>query len=206
MQFIILHGSFGKQSENWFTWLRKELEKDGHTVLASDFPIEDWNKMTKAGQGHWPIKNQNLYKWTQHFNDNIFDKLDHTKPIGLIAHSLAPLFMLNILQSKEIYLSLSIFVAPFYKEMRYEDWRVEAVNYPFHEKKFDWKEIKKHTGTPYVLYSDNDPYVKKEFSLDFADKIDASTINYKGAGHFNTDTGWTKAPLILELCRSANNS
>lgn len=201
MQFIILHGSFGNQSENWFSWLKKKLEDDGHTVFAKDFPIEDWDAMTKAGRGNWLVKNQNLYKWSTFYHEQIETQVDWSQPVGVIAHSLAPLFLLNLLQDVGEAFSFSIFVAPFYEQMDYDDWQVEAVNFPFHESKFDWKQIRKRAGKSYVLYSENDPYVNSEYSLNFSEKIEASTIEFKNAGHFNSDAGWTEAPLIYELCR-----
>ncbi len=49
MQFVIFHGSFGMNSINWFPYLRKRLQGDGHDVLAPNMPQESWERMTKLG-------------------------------------------------------------------------------------------------------------------------------------------------------------
>jgi predicted alpha/beta hydrolase family esterase len=202
MQWIILHGSFGKSSDNWFPWLSKKLIEDGHEVFSIDFPIEDWDALGEAGPGGTAIKKQNLYSWTEHFNTHIKPKLKSDQQLGVIAHSLAPNFVLHLLQDGNYSVKLGIFVAPFYEELPDIDWRVDAVNFPFRDKRYNWKHIKKSLEHSYVIHSDNDPYVAARFSEKFAKKISSSIIPVAEAGHFNTESGWTKAPLILELCRT----
>ncbi len=44
---FLIHGSYGHPQENWFPWLKKELESLGHKVYVPAFPIP-----TKRGEGH----------------------------------------------------------------------------------------------------------------------------------------------------------
>lgn len=52
----------------------------------------------------------------------------------------------------------------------------------------------------YVLYSDNDPYVDKKLSLDFAEKLGSKKILIRGGKHLNSEAGFDDFPLVFELC------
>jgi len=62
MKFIIFHGSFGNSKENWIPWLKEELEKFGNIVSVPEFPIEDWDQLTK-NKTKIILKKQNLINW-----------------------------------------------------------------------------------------------------------------------------------------------
>jgi len=55
MKFVILHGWQGNPQENWFQWLKTELEKLGHKVLVSAMPHSD-----KPMLGEWLDALKNL--------------------------------------------------------------------------------------------------------------------------------------------------
>ena len=76
------------------------------------------------------------------------------------------------------------------------------VNKTFYKKDFNWKKIKKLIPVSYVLFSDTDPYVDKEYSIEFANKLESSLIEVKDAKHMNTESGFVEFPLILELCKT----
>jgi hypothetical protein len=48
MKIFIFHGAYGHPGENWFPWLKAELEKLGATVIVPKFPtpadqsLESW--------------------------------------------------------------------------------------------------------------------------------------------------------------------
>jgi len=37
MKSFIIHGTYGKPEENWFTWLKENLEERGHEVIVPSF-------------------------------------------------------------------------------------------------------------------------------------------------------------------------
>ena len=45
--FFIFHGSYGHPGENWYPWLKQELESMGHRVFIPTFPIPK-----VKGEGH----------------------------------------------------------------------------------------------------------------------------------------------------------
>ena len=48
MQFVIFHGTFSSIDENWFPWLKENLEKLGQTVFAIQFPVDDMSVVQKS--------------------------------------------------------------------------------------------------------------------------------------------------------------
>jgi predicted alpha/beta hydrolase family esterase len=38
LEVVIVHGSGGSDSSNWFPWLTTELQKRGHSVIVPEFP------------------------------------------------------------------------------------------------------------------------------------------------------------------------
>ena len=93
--YLIIHGSYGTQFENWFPWLFNELERAEKRVLVPQFPT----------------LSQNYENWAEVLS--VYDKyLDENTSI--IAHSLGPAFALDyILQNKKTVKNLYL-VAPFY--------------------------------------------------------------------------------------------
>ena len=56
MKFVIFHGAFGSPEGNWFPQLKEKLELFGQEVIAPQFPIDDWERFTKAGPSTKPQK------------------------------------------------------------------------------------------------------------------------------------------------------
>ena len=42
---VIIHGSYGSPDENWFPWLKKELQKIGYKVFVPAFPTPKNQKL-----------------------------------------------------------------------------------------------------------------------------------------------------------------
>ncbi|QQR55284.1 alpha/beta fold hydrolase [Candidatus Peregrinibacteria bacterium] len=81
---FIFHGIDGSPEENWFPWMKSELEKRGHSVIVPQFP---------HGKGH------NLATWLEHFSK--YEK-DLTDDSILIGHSMAGAFMLTLLETHPV--------------------------------------------------------------------------------------------------------
>ena len=194
---LILHGSYGTTDENWFTWLKLQLEAAGHSVLLPQFPIDDWDQANQVGKDIFVPKNQSLSSWLAAF-EGLLPSLD-TSNLTVIAHSSAPLFMLHVLLGHPaVQLRKALFVAPFLGKIG-DIWQIEKVNQSFYApQEFNFEQIAAQIKEAIVFYSDNDPYVPAEASLQFASKIHAKTIEISAAGHFNTEAGYTSFPQILK--------
>lgn len=201
MKFFIFHGSYGSPQENWFPWLKKELESIGQDVVTLQFPVEDIEEITKLGKTKAVAKNQNLSNWLSFFQKNILKQIKGTDKIIFIGHSIAPVFILHAVSKFDIQLDCGIFVSPFL-QISTDFWEYNMVNRSFLKKNFDFKNLKKLIPTSYVLYGSDDPYVKKENFMEFSDRMNSSNIEVKKGGYLNAEFGFTRFTLVGELCKS----
>ena len=56
---FIIHGSYGHPGENWFPWLKDELEKIGHRVCVPQFPCPKSNAPSDG--------THDIHKWFEVF-------------------------------------------------------------------------------------------------------------------------------------------
>jgi uncharacterized protein len=185
MRAFILHGSYGSPKENWIPWLKKKLEKLEWEVLTPKFPTP---------------QNQSLDSWLK-----VFKKYE--RYLGpdtiLVGHSLAPAFILTLLERSEQSVHSCFFVAGWTGKLNNPDF--DTINATFAEKKFDWKKIKSKCKKFVVFCSDNDPYVPGEKTGELADALQADFVFVKGAGHFNDKAGYSEFPLLLEKIKALSS-
>ena len=183
---FIIHGSFGNPNENWFPWLKVELEKIGYLVFVPEFPTPE---------------NQSLNSWRKVFDEykNIIS--DETIFIG---HSLGPAFILDILENIDVEISACFFVAGFLGLLGNVEF--DEINKTFTDRYFDWNKIKLHSKDFFTYHSDNDPYLPMNKAMELADKLDIKVTEIIGAGHFNADSGYIKFKQLLQNINSYNNT
>ena len=177
MNFFIIHGIYGHPEENWFPWLKKELESMGHEVIVPKFPT--------------PI-NQSLESWTRIFLA-YEDKVN--EETVLIGHSLGAAFILNYLEQTDKKIKAAFLVAGYHKLLNNE---FEELNKSFVGKKFDWNKIKGNCGKFFVVASDDDPYIPLEINKELAKILDAELKIIRNGGHLNKKAGYDKFQLLLE--------
>ena len=212
MQYLILHGSFGNSQENWFPWLKQQLENQGHSVVVPNFPTDDWDELEKHGAK--ANKNQTLPNWLATFKTQVIPNIDPSKPISLAAHSLGPLFTLHALKTFDLKVDTAVYVAPFLNrlpniakpiDIGARTFYLDTANKPENQIdgslpiNLDFNKLKNQIKTAYALYSDNDPYVPTQQSLDFAQAINAKPIQIKSGGHLNATAGYNEFPKLGKL-------
>lgn len=175
---FIIHGAYGNPLENWFPWLRAELEKLGLDVYVPAFPTPE---------------NQTLENWLEVFEE--YSNRLNADSI-MIGHSLGPAFILNLLERAKTRIRAAFLVAPFAGALG--DRELDRINRTFVGREFDWKKIRRNCGKFYVYASDNDPYVPQAKSELVAERLGAAFRAVAGAGHFNKAAGYLKFPLLLE--------
>ena len=199
MKFLILHGTFGSRDGNWFPWLDKELVQLGQEVIRPQMPVDDYalaeSELKKTGD--YIPKNQTLNNWLNYFEKNILRKINKDDSI-VVAHSLSPAFVLNIVSKFDLTLDSAIFVSPFIQSLGVPIF--DQINNDFYKDKFDFKKIQNLIPNSYSLISDNDPYVSTQIALSFANNVHSNKIIVKGGGHMGGV--FKEFPLVLELCKT----
>lgn len=193
MKFVVLHGSFGSPSENWIPWLKRELERAGHTVVTPQLPVDEYGAPVA-------VPRQNLKSWLEAMSEY------HAELNGavVVAHSIAPLFLLHYLQAHpEVRLSGAALVCPFLDSFKGEPQQFYAVNRTFYEHNFDYNTLRTQLGTSICFYSDNDPYIPEQDCIEFADVVAAEKSLLPRAGHINLDAGFAEFPQLLAWLNDA---
>lgn len=180
---FIIHGTGGHPLENWFPWLKEELEKKDFSVFVPQFPNADK-----------PL----LEPWLQEL-EKYKDKIDNNTIF--IAHSIGCLFLLRVLERLKTPVKASFFVAP---SVGIKPIKFYEGDYNFSNGfTFNWEKIKSNAGKVVVFHSDNDPYISIDNGKEVAHKLGVELTFVSNAGHFNATAGYTKFELlrdkILEL-------
>ncbi len=172
---FIIHGAEGHPEENWFPWLKKELEQLGHTAIVPQFPL---------------FNDQTLANWL-----NVLAQYKEfiTPETIFVGHSLGTAFILNVLETTPA--KAAFFVAGFTGKV---ENKFDDSMKTFAQRTFDWQKIKEHCNHFTVFHSDNDPYVKIEKAHELAEYLEVPVNIIKGAGHFNEAAGCTKFDILLE--------
>ncbi len=175
---FIFHGAYGNPNENWFPWIKKELELLEHQVFIPKFPTPN---------------NQNIESWWKQFK--VFIPYIDQNTI-FIGHSVGAAFMLNVLERIDKPIKAAYLVAGFIGNLGDPDF--DLLNKSFTDRNFNWNKIKQNCPTFYVFNSGNDLYVPIEKAQELVSYLGAEGILVQDAGHFNKQAGYTKFPLLLE--------
>jgi len=181
---FIIHGTGGHPQENWFPWLKAELEKKGCNVIVPQFPTP---------------KNQTPETWFEVFSKY---KNDFTTDTILVAHSLGGAFALRVLEHYPIEIKAAFFVSTPIGVRPIKNWDGDQ---PFIGKPFDWKVIRSHAKRFVVFHSDDDPMVGVGNGIELARNLGAEFVQLPNAGHFNAKAGYLKFELLLEKINEALN-
>ncbi len=179
MRFIIIHGSYGNAKENWFPWIKRELEKLGHEVIIPTFPTPH---------------HQNLKVWLTTFKPYMKEVDEETV---FIAHSIGCSFVLNILEEAGVKIKAAFLIAGF--TGRLNNPKFDVLNKSFAEKKLDWQKIIGNCEEFVVINAKDDPYVPVEKGLELAKQLKVKPIIYEKGGHFNKDAGYTTFEDLLGM-------
>ncbi len=177
MRCFIIHGAFGHPGENWFPWLKAELEKAGHEVVLPAFPTPD---------------GQSLDSW-MHVFEPYLKGID--SDTVLVGHSLGPAFILTVLERLEVQVKACIFVAGFVGTLGKDQF--DLINRSFIDKEFDWEKIRANCRRFIIYHSQNDPYVPLSKAEDLGRKLGVKPRIINDGGHFNEAYGYTSFPQVL---------
>jgi hypothetical protein len=179
---FIFHGTEGHPQENWFPWLKQELEKEGYEVIVPQFPSPS-------------IVPAEIDKWFEVLKDYEHQINEDTIIIG---HSLGGVFTLRVLEKLKHKIKAAFFVGT-------PIGVGSILNYDrdnsFSGFSFDWNTIINKAEHFVVFQSDDDPYVSLENGEELSKNLNTNLSFVSNAGHFNEKAGYTKFDLLLEKLR-----
>jgi predicted alpha/beta hydrolase family esterase len=170
---FIFHGTEGYPEENWFPWMKQELEGKGCKVIIPQFPSP-------------PVVAAKISEWFDVLQKYMEDMDENTIIIG---HSLGGVFTLRVLETlktpvKAVFLTgTPVGVKPILNYDR--DIAFSGFN-------FNWDAIRQNAEHFEVYQSDNDPYVGLGNGKLLAEKLGVSLTFIPNAGHFNKLAGYIK--------------
>ena len=169
---VLVHGTYGSPTENWFPWLREQVLREGHSVKAPTFPTPD---------------GQSLVAWKHQFDKQVGS-------LGpdciLVGHSLGALFMCALLDRAAKPIRASFFVSGFLDFLGNPEFDVP--NATFVHEELNWPHVRKNAGKSFAYYGDSDPYIPKRMSEEFAAKLGVRPKVILGGGHLNEGAGYAK--------------
>ena len=177
---FIFHGTEGYPEENWFPWLKAELEKVDYTVFVPQFPT---SPTTPAKDSEWFAV---LKNYEQHINEDTI----------IIAHSLGGIFALRVLEKLSHPIKTAVFVGTpigIKPVLNYNEDSDFSGGFDF-----DWQTILNNAQNFLVFQSDTDPFVSMVNGEQLAKNLKTTLTFVPNAGHFNLDAGYTKFDLLLE--------
>ena len=176
---FIFHGTEGYPEENWFPWLKKELEKKGYKVYVPQFPSP-------------PKIPADISKWFDVLKD--YERYIDEDTI-LIGHSLGGVFILRLLERLQHPVKAAVLVGTPCGVRPILNYDRDSSFTGF---SFDWKSIIKKARHFLVFQSDNDPFVSLGNGEELAKKLGVKLNFVPNAGHFNEIAGYTRFDLLLK--------
>ncbi|MFH1244526.1 MAG: alpha/beta fold hydrolase [bacterium] len=171
---LILHAWFSRPADNWYPWLKNELEKKGYEVWVPKLPTMD----TNAPDMETMLK-------------LVMEKGFVDEDTIVIGHSLGSVLALRL--AERIKFAKGILLAAW----DYNDLTPEHQS--FWKTMMDHGKIKESVKDWVFLISDNDPYVTKFIAHEVAGRVNGKAVDVGARGHFGEDDKVTEVPEILEF-------
>jgi predicted alpha/beta hydrolase family esterase len=179
---VILHGTSGNPSKNWFPWLKAQLEQRGYEVWVPQLPDPDRpNRFTYE---------EFLKSADWDFSENL-----------LVGHSSGATTILNLMSTDWFpHIETAVLVGTFLNEDLtkdadwYEDGQFDNL---FPPDGFDVEKVRPKVDQVYFLHSDDDPYCELKPVEDLARELGATLRIEPRKQHFSA--GLKEVPEVLEL-------
>lgn len=178
LKAVIVHGAYGHPRENWFPWLKAELEKLGCRVVVPRFPTPEGQEPKK-----WlSVLDEAVSK----FDDNLI----------MIGHSIGCALILRKLEQLRQPIRATFLVSGFVGKLGNPEF--DPLNAPFFCDPLDWEKIKHNCREFFVYNGDNDPYVPLQKGQELAQNLGTQLRVVKKGGHINEAAGFTRFDVLLE--------
>ena len=164
-------------SENWFPYVKRELEKMGIKVIAENMPDPDL-----ARKKFWiPF---------------IEKKIEKDENCVLIGHSSGAVAILKHAETHKI--KGAILVGASYTHLNDEKEKLSG----YFDEEWRWDKIKENCNWIIQFASTDDPYIPIEQARHIRDKLDTEYHEYSNQGHFGSDINKKEFPeMVAEIIK-----
>ena len=178
MKAIIIPGNGGgTPKDNWFPYIKKELEKVGIKVIAEQFPD--------------PILAREKY-WLP-----FIKKLGADEKTILIGHSSGAVAALRFAEKNEIL--GSVLVGACYTDLGLEEEKKSG----YYNRPWNWKKIKSNQLWIVLFASADDPFIPIREARHINKNLEPLYFEYKNEGHFGSSEKPKKEfPKIVKIIKS----
>ncbi len=178
MKVIIIPGNGNTDiSENWFPYLKRELEKINIEVIAKNMPDPDL-----ARKEYWlPF---------------IEKEVGGDKEVILVGHSSGAVAIMRYTENHIV--KGIILVGTYYSHLENEHEKASG----YFDSEWNWEEIKKNVDWAVIFASTDDPYIPIEQARYIKEKLGAEYHEYNDEGHFGSDVDKTEFPEIVQVIKS----
>ena len=173
---FIIHGYGATPDDNWFPWLKKELETKDFEVQVPQMPDAD---------------NPTLDKWLPHLQQIVGQCNENTYLVG---HSLGTITVLRFLEAlpESEKAGGIVLVGGFSESLGFKP--LETIT----QKPHHYEKVKRSANKIMAIHSTDDKSVPYRFAEIIRDKLSADLITLHGAGHINWKSGWFELPQALD--------
>lgn len=177
LRAILIHGNGGgNPSDNWFPYLKKELENLGIKTDAPQFPDSD---LARASY------------WIPFLKDTL--KADENTII--IGHSSGAIAAMRFAEKNTIY--GSVLVGSYHTDMGIEKEKLSG----YFDSPWDWNAIRKHQKWIIQFASENDPCIPISEARYVHQKLSTDYYELPDQGHFGGDYYKDTFPEALEAIK-----
>jgi predicted alpha/beta hydrolase family esterase len=180
---LILHGTNGSPEENWFPWLKSQLEMQGYKVWLPELP--------QANEPNIKRYNNFIFSSGWEFNEESV----------LIGHSSGSVAIYGILSKlpEGVQVKQAILVGTFKDDLGWPNLS------GLFQEPFDYAKIKTKAKKFSLLHSDNDPHCPLSGAEFLAKELGGELTVIPNAEHFSIKNGgerFRQLPVILDLLQN----
>jgi uncharacterized protein len=181
VKIIFIHGNGNSTpNDNWFPYVKSELEKLGLAIIARQFPDADL-----AREKYWiPFLKNEL-------------KADQNSI--LIGHSSGALAAMRFAEKNT--LAGSILVGAMYTDLGYEREKISG----YYTRPWDWEAIKNNQQWIIQFASIDDPWIPIEEPRFIQKQLNTEYYEFTGQGHFGGDYHKPTFPELVNALKKKIN-
>lgn len=181
---VILHGTNGHPGENWFPWLKAQLEKSGYEVYVPLLP--------ENSTPNFAVYEEFLRNSDWDFSDNLI--IGHssgaTTALRLLARDWFPEVRATVLAGAFLNQRLLKANPP--------SWYDPSDFTHLFGEDYDIKTLQKKGGKFYFVHGDDDPYCDYGDAKDLNDQLGGTMVTVPDGGHL----GAVELPRLADALRS----